>query len=619
MLQGSAWVAMISATFILAHPYAGIVHDNVLYLAQALLRLHPDIYRGDPFFQWGSQDHYTLFSPIYAWLITLLGLNAATVTLLLVSQGLFLVASFAAVRVLIPSGLRGFAMIFIVSSIGVYGGHLLFRMSEPFVTPRAFVEAATLFAIVLLVSGRRGWALALLAASALLHPLMAIAGIVYWWIYLILQDRKWLWLAAVGLIPIAAGLAGIEPFIRLFHSFDEQWLSILLSDNENIFLTLWKPPDWGMLVFDCVVLLTAIHLAEGRARHAFKTAIITAGAALAATFLFADVLHNVLLTSVQFWRGLWIAHWMAVAALPFVAWRLWPEGNVGRLVAGLLVFGFVTRGLTTSLAACIVAAVLFHYRHRIPLNARISNMALCALAAGAFVNWVAISLRVHQFAPIDSVTPIADFVVRALSKPFPLLVFAAAVAWFGLMKKNRAIATAFVTAGFLILSIPFWDQRVPFMAYIDSTPIGSHPFSRLVLPHQEVLWHGNAIAPWIMMQRRSYFSDTQRSGQVFSREMSIELTRRKEAIAPLAFQENLCKLINSLNNSNDSCEPDLDAIRGVCEDAGDLDFIILDTPIANKWIASWTWPVPVAGRRSYYYLYECNVLRSQGSPAHASS
>ena len=619
LLRGFAWCALIIATFILAHPYAGIVHDNVLYFAQAFLRLNPDIYRGDVFFQWGSQDRYTLFSPIYAWLILHFGLNTATVTLLLLSQALFLAASFALVRVLIPSGLRGFAMVFIVSSIGLYGGHLLFRMAEPFVTPRAFVEGATLFAIVLLVCGRRGWALTLLAMAALLHPLIALAGMVYCWLYLVLEDRRWLWLIAVGIVPAVAGLAGIAPFTQLFQSFDEKWLAILTSDNANIFVTLWTHYDWGMLVFDGAVLVIAMHFAEGVSRHAFKTALLTAVATLTATFIFSDLLHNVLLASIQPWRALWIVHWMAAASLAFVTMRLWSAGPVARLIAGLLVFGFVTRGLTTSFAASILAVLLFHYRHRISINIRIATVALCALAAGAFTNWAVIALRVYQVAPVDSVTPITDFVIRALSKPLPLLVFATAVAWFGLRRQHRSRVTAFVAAAFVLLSVTVWDQRMPFMAYIDSTAPGSHPFSRIVAPHQQVFWHGNATAPWIMMQRRSYYSDMQTAGQVFNRDMTMELARRREAIVPLMFQEQLCKLINSLNNSKDSCEPDLDAIRGVCQDANDLDFIVLDTPIANQWVASWTWPVPVAGRRSHYYLYECKLLRSQLNPVQGRS
>jgi len=607
-IQAFGWTALVIAAFVFAHPYDGIIHDNVLYLAQALLRLYPEIYGGDVYFQWGSQDRYTLFSPIYAWLIVHLGVNGATISLLALSHALFLAGSYALVRVLIPTGLRGYAMLFIVSSIGVYGGRLLFRMVESFVTPRGFVEAATLFAIVLLMSGRRGWAIGLLVGGVLLHPIMALAGLIYAWIYLGLEDRRWWGLATLGVVPVAAGLAGVAPFTQLFQSFDEKWLAILLVDNTNLFLTLWRRVDWSMAIFDAAVLITALQFAEGASRRAFRAALITAAVALGATFVFADLLHNVLISSLQPGRALWILHWMAAAALPFVAWRLWSGSAVSRLIAGLLVFAFVTRGLTTSLAASVLAVVLFHFRGRFTISERLTNLIICSLAAGAFVNWAAISLRVQEFAPIDSVTPVADFVLRALSKPFPLLVFSLSVAIFGLAVQHRTRIAAVLAVASLLVSLAVWDQRVPYMAYLDSSPLGSHPFSRFVSSDQQVLWHGNAAAPWIMMQRRSYFSDSQMSAQVFNREMSLEFARRREAIAPLVFQAELCKFLNALNNRNDSCEPDLETIREICRDAGDLDFIVLETPIANRWVAAWTWPVPVAGRRSNYYLYECKSL-----------
>jgi hypothetical protein len=607
-LRGFTWCAVVIACFVLAHPYAGIVHDNVLYLAQALLRLNPDIYGGDPFFQWGSQDRYTLFSPIFSWLIVHLGLSTANVMLLLLSQGLFLAASFALVRVLIPPGLRGFAMLFVVCSVGLYGGFFLFRMAEPFVTPRGFVEAATLFAIALLVSGRRGWALVLLAVAALLHPLVALAGFVYWWLYQLLDDERWWWLLGLGVIPAAAGLAGIEPFTQLFQSFDEKWLAILVEDNGNVFVTQWRHHDWAMVAFDTAVLFIGMQFAEGVTRRAFKAALATAVAALGLTFIAADLLHNVLLTSVQPARALWIVHWMAAATLPFVASKLWNERALGRLAAGLLVFGFVTRGLPTSFGAAVLAVALFHFRSRVVISLWIVHIALLALAVGAFANWVAITSRVHLYAFFDSVTPIADFVIRSISKPLPLLVLASAVAWFGLVRRQRTPVAALAAAGALAVAAALWDQRTPFSAYIESAELGTHPFSRIVASHQQVLWHGNATAPWIMMQRRSFFSDAQRSGQVFNREMALELTRRKNVLSALTFQEQLCGLMNNLNRRNDSCEPDLDTIRDLCRDARDLDFIVLETRIANHWVASWTWPVPVGGRRPYYYLYECKSL-----------
>lgn len=59
------------------HPYTGIRHDAVLYTVQALNFLHPQNYAGDVYFLFGSQDDYTLFSPLYAALIALIGLGSA--------------------------------------------------------------------------------------------------------------------------------------------------------------------------------------------------------------------------------------------------------------------------------------------------------------------------------------------------------------------------------------------------------------------------------------------------------------------------------------------------------------------------------------------------------------
>jgi hypothetical protein len=607
-MRGLTWLAVVVGCFVLNHPYAGIVHDNVLYLAQALLRLNPEIYRGDAFFQWGSQDQYTLFSPVYAWLIRHLGVEVATIFLLVLAQILFLVASFTAVRTLLPAELRGFAMLFIVCSVGLYGGLFLFRMSEPFVTPRAYVEAATLFAIALLINKRVAFAFAVVLAAAFIHPLMALAGLLYLWIYQLLDDRRWAWLAGVGIIPIALGLADVSPFTQLFQTFDEQWLTILIDDNRNVFVTQWSHFDLAMLAFDLSVLFIASKVANGILRRACMAAFATALASLGIAFVSADLLQNVFMTSVQPWRALWIAHWMAAVALAFVASRLWREVGASRLIAGLLVFAFVTRGLSTSLAAAVVALVLFHYRERVAVNARIVSLALGAMAAGAFVNWLAIAVRAQQYAPLDSVNPIMDFVIRALSKPLPLLVFATAIVWLGLRQKNRIYGAATIAVIFMTVALSLWDQRTPYREYIDSAALGSHPFSKIVAPHQQVLWHGNATAPWVMMQRKSYFSDAQKSAQVFNREMAVELNRRKKAIAPLAFQEDLCRLMNSLNRRNDSCEPTLEILSEICRDAGDLDFIVLETRVSNKWVASWTWPVPVAGVRVRYYLYDCKTV-----------
>ncbi|OGA13634.1 MAG: hypothetical protein A3H32_09225 [Betaproteobacteria bacterium RIFCSPLOWO2_02_FULL_63_19] len=607
VLRGFSWFALVAAIFILAHPYTGVRHDGILYLAQALARLNPETFRGDVFFQWGSQDQYTLFSPLYSWLIVRLGLGHADVTLVLLSQALFLAASLVLVRGLVQPGLRGFAMVFIAGSMGLYGGFFVFRMAEPFVTPRPFVEAATLLAILLVVSGRRGWSIVVLATSAILHPLMALGGMLYWWMYLLVEDRRWFWLLLMGIGPVMAGLAGVAPFAQLFQRFDPQWLDILLRNNGNLFITRWSHFDLGLIAFDLLVLSLGIVLAKGKIRIAFKAALATAVAALGVTFVGADLIHIVFITNVQIWRALWIVHWMALAGLPIVVLRLWDQGVACRLIAGLVLFSFLGRGLPTALAATLVAAIVFHYRERIALSSRVAWFAIGALALGGFVTWGISAYRTHGNTVYDSIDPTTDFLVGALSKPFPLLVLAAAIAWFGLARRN-VLPAALVVTSLLVMSCSQWDQRTPLQALAESAPLGSHPFSRIVKPGDNVLWYADLLAPWVLMQRASYFSNVQQSGQMFNRKTAIELQRRKQAVEVLELQEYICHLMNNVNKKTDTCAPDLEHVQSVCEDAKGLDYIVLETRIGNKSVATWTPPVDVGGRRRYYYLYDCKNL-----------
>ena len=57
---------LITGLYLFLHPYQGLIHDARLYTLQALNHLHPDLYSNDVFLKYGSQDSYTLFTPVYA-------------------------------------------------------------------------------------------------------------------------------------------------------------------------------------------------------------------------------------------------------------------------------------------------------------------------------------------------------------------------------------------------------------------------------------------------------------------------------------------------------------------------------------------------------------------------
>ena len=53
---------MAALLFAWVHPYNGIRHDGMLYVAQALKHVDPVIFNGDLFFKFGSQDSFSAVS-----------------------------------------------------------------------------------------------------------------------------------------------------------------------------------------------------------------------------------------------------------------------------------------------------------------------------------------------------------------------------------------------------------------------------------------------------------------------------------------------------------------------------------------------------------------------------
>jgi hypothetical protein len=607
MLDAAAWCALVAAAFVLAHPYGGIVHDGILYFAQALARIRPEIYAPDIFFKWGSQDRYSVFSPIYSALLLEFGVNWTNVLLVASSQALFLGASYLFIRKLVEPPMRGYGLLLVACSNGVYGGYFIFRMAEPFVTPRPFVEAATLFAMALVCSGRKVPAFAVLFGAALLHPLVALIGFLFAWLYLVAEDRRWAW-AAVGAVPVlGAGLAGVQPFAQLFQQFDGEWLQSLVEQNQHIFLTEWTFYDWALLACDLILATLALCLTAGVTRRAVGAVLALAGIGLLASFVGGDLIHSVLLTNLQLWRGLWLLHWMSAALLPFIAWRMWREGPVGQLIAGLAVFVFAFRGLPSGLGAAAVLALLFYCRGRLELRSRLAVAALVGLVAAGLVNWLLALSLTRNVALISAMDPIQEYVVRALGKPFPLLVIGAGIGFW--LLRNPAPwqkgAAALVLAA---TSVLLWDQRVPMRRYIESVELGTHPFSKVVGPQEEVFWYGDVVAPWVLMQRRSYMSAAQKAGQMFNRETAIELLMRRTALNVVEFQAEICLLVNAINRRQDACHPDLEAVATACREAPGLDYVVLENPIAKEWVATWTPPVEIPYRRPHFYLYDCKKL-----------
>ena len=115
-------VALWAAT----HHDPAITKDGQIYAFQALARLHPT-FNNDVYLAFGSQDRYTVFSPLYALLIEALGLANAAVILLVTAKLLFFVAAWQIARRLADRESAWFAVALLIITVGRYGAFDVFN------------------------------------------------------------------------------------------------------------------------------------------------------------------------------------------------------------------------------------------------------------------------------------------------------------------------------------------------------------------------------------------------------------------------------------------------------------------------------------------------------------
>ncbi len=137
---------MLTALWLVMHGYHGLTGDGQIYAFQAFARLHPQL-TTDLYLQNTSQDRFTLFSPLYAWCIGLLGLENAARLLTLLFTLWFLAAAWSFVRAVAGRDAAWAAVAFLLIVAGNYGGSGVFRILEQYLTARLPAEALIVTAL----------------------------------------------------------------------------------------------------------------------------------------------------------------------------------------------------------------------------------------------------------------------------------------------------------------------------------------------------------------------------------------------------------------------------------------------------------------------------------------
>ncbi|MEP6885083.1 MAG: hypothetical protein ABJC66_10085 [Gammaproteobacteria bacterium] len=543
-------------TWMLSHGYMGIFHDAGLYTLQALARLNPTSLGQDVFLHFGSQDRFTLFSPLYAAASRLIGVDTAAAVLTFTFQVGLLLGAWLLARSVVPARMALYGVAVLIAIPGDYGTDRIFTSIEQFLTPRMAAEALALVGLAAALRARTWLGLALLGLAALLHPIMAAAGLAA---LLFIRPRA----ALVGMAALAT--AAFAMAHAVWGRFDPAWLHLVMDRSPYLFIRNWRLDDWARVAVTAATLTAGLAALSNGARKLCGAALLTMLGGLALTFIACDGLNLILFTQLQPWRWQWLGTVSAALLLPTILGLYWRAGVCGRTTALLLAAAWVfsSNGFAVVAAAAALGSLAWTTRLK-PGEARLVFWGACGMLAIA-ITWRFASnlefMEMHYLDPgiVRWIRRLISFVHDG-SVPMAILLL---VGWLartsraGIILPASIAALALVGAALLPQTWSTWTHRefppqriAQFAAWRDLIPPGS-----------EVFWPEAPLDAWLLLDRPSYLSVLQTSGLVFSRDSAIELQRRAYALGPAIAPQTFL----GWGSGGTNLQLSLAQLRGVCQ------------------------------------------------------
>jgi hypothetical protein len=544
------WLA-IAALWALTTEYAGIDHDAMLYSFQAIAHLHPELYSGDVYLRYGSQDNFTAFSSIYSMLVGWLGFEGAAAWTTFVAVLALLFVSWLLARRLVPASLALMGLAFLVALPKGYGAYGIFRVVEPFVSPRMPAEALALCALIAMVSGRHLLAAAALAASALMHPLMAAPAVLIVLYLALPAGRRW-WLPAAALSCLALfAIVGSFPWIDPLR-VDSAWHEFIDHHAAYLFAANWTSADWtGLCPATLTLCLGARVLQAGPARQLSVAALLVGFLGFAIMLIGGDWLQIALAIQGQGYRWFWPATLLSVLLLPSVASQLWRLGVRGRAavfaLAALWLSPHESFAAMIALAAALIGVIAI--RDLLPVHGRwilVCALLMLGVAAAATLServMVAANLFYQTSEPwlIEQLRYL--FVGGAIPALLLIGVFALANAPRWRLAQRAAIVVLLVCCLLLApVSHESWSRR----EYDRRVQTAFASWRALIPVRSEVVWIEKPEAAWLLLERPSYYSVQQGMSGVFRRNAALEITEREARLIPFMQADGLNSVLTFL-------------------------------------------------------------------------
>lgn len=631
-LRAAQWIErpFLLALLLLAvrsvlYPYAGLIHDALLYGAQTMNRAGGGQLNSDLFFRYGSQDSYSIFSSLASPLASALGLPNAFLLLYVVSSLLFLYASVCIVRRLVDDPILAIASLVILTVADyAYGGWDVFVLHEAFLTPRLAASALVLLAID--QAWDRHWVrgIAFQLAALALHPLMAAAGIgvlLGMWAL----GRSWSCKSILAFAGLGVAVA-TTMLIRLSLTpvMDADWLTVVRQISPHCFPSEWRPPDWLNLAVASVAVFASMRLVNIRGRALLASTLVVGlgglGIAMASEFWPVP-----LLVQGQAMRALWLLHFAAVpCAIVAAAQWLHSAWILRRIVGCLLAFwvlgirrlDLLDGPIFWALMTSSILLSVFVARLRDPHSLNRSWFPVVAgMVLGGAIESLASTIGfvrvLNELPPPPDWLTAGTYALRSsgslLAIGLGLGVLAVLVSW---TKSAGAVLLRATVVICVALGATWWIRSL-WIQPKDGEDLVHARFllSRSAIPEQAtVYWPTDIRNVWFGLGCPSYLNFVQVQGAVFSRETTMEAAKRRRYTRPFELVEahlnpwiaaNWGRLGRFYGPLDAGIAAPLDAVVAIASDP-QLDYVLLDHHV----------PGIAADRCGPLWLYDCAQIRT---------
>ena len=617
LLQALALTLGLIALWSAIHPYKGLKGDAELYAVQAMARIHPGL-ATDIFLQNGSQDKYTIFSPMYAWFISWLGLTTTAITLWLLFKVWLFGAAWALARAVSNARMACLTVALLMVVDGTYGGYEVFRYAEDFLTARSFAEALAVSAIALHFHNFKNIGLLTAVIALFVHPIMALPG------FLILVCLRFS--AHIILIMAALGVLfalGVSLFVLrapasagLLTVLDPPWLDIVRERSVFLFPLQWTSVDWGTNArpFLCLTI-TAMALPDTRIRALCISAGVVGATGLAVAIITGAIGQVAILIQGQAWRWVWLTCFTSVLLTAPAAAAIYRDRRCGPVTALLLVSGWMLPP-TIGVPSMVLAFFIWSIRERIETRS-IARLRWFAGAVGiAMVAAVALTSWSPTFAPDTGARGGASMIARIRDLAFlqvPALV-AALLALYWIPLTRSAILLTLVIVSLSVSSAILVPRALKGVQRDSSlTEVSAFTDWRKTIPPASNVFvapaHYSAAFAWFTLQRPSYLSVNQSAGVIFSRAAAMEIERRSQVLLPVLDPNWRLRTRGKGALANNAAQRGSrpltkEKLVSVCSDP-QLGFVVSTEDLGIGLMAR-----KQVGDSEFWSLYDCNQVRS---------